>query len=79
MSIITPLDYERYAVLVSPLLVPGAAHVEAKQVPRRVDQLSPVASTSYGFNSGRPSTPEQAVKLYENQEALRGTTLRILA
>ncbi len=46
MLIIAPLDYERYAVLVSPLLVPGVPKVEAKQPPKRVEQLRPVSPAS---------------------------------
>ncbi|MFQ5763392.1 MAG: hypothetical protein ACE5GT_00545 [Rhodospirillales bacterium] len=44
MSEIAPLDYERWAVLVSPLLAPGAAYVEAKQPPRHAEQLGPVSA-----------------------------------
>ena len=43
VNIIAPLDYERWAVLVSPLLAPGAGHVEAKQPPRHAEQLGPVS------------------------------------
>ncbi len=51
MLIIAPLDYERYAVLVSPLLVPGAQHAEAKPPPRRTEQLGPVNAALSGTGS----------------------------
>ncbi len=71
---IAPLDYERYAVLVSPLLVPDAARVEAKPPPRHAEQLGPVSAalnrpglrTGEGLNGSDsrpmelgPKTPER--------------------
>ncbi len=44
MADIAPLDYERWTVLVSPLLAPGAAYVEAKPPPRHAEQLGPVST-----------------------------------
>ena len=48
---IAPLDYERWAVLVSPLLVPGAPHVEAKPPPRHAEHLGPVSAALSGTGS----------------------------
>jgi len=51
MSDIAPLDYERWAVLVSPLLVPGAQQVEAKPPPRHAEQTGPVSAAPSGTGS----------------------------
>ena len=51
MSAIAPLDYERWAVLVSPLLMPGAGHVGAKAPPRQAEQLGSVNATLSGTGS----------------------------
>jgi len=42
LSIIAPLDYERWAVLVNPLLVPGGQHGESGPSPRQAEQLGQV-------------------------------------
>ena len=44
MMNIAPLDYERYAVLVNPLSVPDAAHVDANPPPRRIEQIAQVST-----------------------------------
>ncbi len=46
LNIVAPLSYERYAVLVSPLLVPDVLPVTAKPPSRQVEQLAPVNPTS---------------------------------
>jgi len=48
---IAPLDYERYAVLVSPLLVPGAGPVQAKPPARAAGPAGPV---SVDYNRAGP-------------------------
>lgn len=48
---IAPMDYERYAVLFSPLLVPDAPRAEAPPPSRQVDQLDPVRPTFRRFDS----------------------------
>ncbi|NQV43757.1 MAG: hypothetical protein HQ501_02550 [Rhodospirillales bacterium] len=58
LSIIAPLSYERYAVLISPLLVADVLPTTAKPPPRQVEQLSPVNPTSR--RSG--SHPEEVLK-----------------
>jgi len=60
MLIIAPLDYERYAVLVSPLLIPGVLHAEAKQPPKRVEQLRPVSPASSYSGSQTNEVPKNS-------------------
>lgn len=49
--LIAPLSYERYAVLVSPLMVPDAQRVDVNTPVRRVEELSAVNPTSRYANS----------------------------
>lgn len=44
MMIIAPLDYERYAVFVSPLLVPEANPAGARIPPRQTEPMDPVSA-----------------------------------
>ncbi len=44
MVIIAPLDYERYAVFVSPLVVPEANPVGARIPPRQTEPTDPVSA-----------------------------------
>lgn len=51
LNIVAPLDYERWAVLVNPLLVPSAVQVEAKSPPRQAEQLGAVNAALNGTSS----------------------------
>ena len=41
---IAPLDYERYAVLVNPLLIPGPVNVAVKPPQRRTEPVNPASA-----------------------------------
>lgn len=51
VAVIAPLDYERYAVLVNPLLAPGAEHTEAHPPTRQTEQPGPVNAALSGTSS----------------------------
>lgn len=57
---VAPMDYERYAVLLSPLLVSDAPRAEAPPPSRQVDELDPIRATLRRFDSradrGLPDT-----------------------
>ncbi|NQV84559.1 MAG: hypothetical protein HQ494_12135 [Rhodospirillales bacterium] len=53
---IAPLNYERWAVIVSPLQGQGAEHVEAQSSPRQVEQTGPVSAALSGTSSGAGET-----------------------
>ncbi|MCH7485588.1 MAG: hypothetical protein IIC04_01195 [Proteobacteria bacterium] len=57
---IAPLEYERWAVLVSPLLIPEAERVGAKPPPRLAEPVDPVSAEIYRHGwvaGGRPKGP----------------------
>lgn len=56
MSDIAPLNYERWAVLVSPLQGQDAVHAGAKPTPKQLEQTGPVSAALSGTSSGAGET-----------------------
>ena len=55
ISIVAPLDYERYAVLVSPALAPVTPHVAGARAARSVEPLQPAIGARDALGDGARS------------------------